>query len=430
MAFAIRVLMGARAPHVLAAIAILLWSGSFHSAFAACVVPSDTAVISVQRIPPPESGSERLLQLGDRIAIKVKNLGDLLKDPNCTSKAALFLDGQLAKGLDAFQSTDDRDVLVFDLGPTPEAAAVWKHIFANPFEEGWRREVAFNVGWQDQGAFPGKPSVQKINLFPEGWAFFFLVLLLALLAIFAGLAINWGLLRDPPPPPDTVTVTGDQLDRTQPPPEAGPYSLARTQAAWWLFIILAAYILIGLVTGNFATSINSTALSLLGIGAATAVGGVMISQSKKEDQQARARTLLRRITDLQELGTLNTVADPNPVQVSRLAELSQTYPEAARANAAGLDAYIRRNAVDYAVATNQGSRGFLLDILSDADGVSVHRFQLFAWTIILGVVFASAVLHEVAMPVFSATLLGLMGLSAGTYLGLKIPEATVPKQQP
>jgi hypothetical protein len=60
----------------------------------------------------------------------------------------------------------------------------------------------------------------------------------------------------------------------------------------------------------------------------------------------------------------------------------------------------------------------------------VHRFQLFAWTIILGVVFASAVLHEVAMPVFSATLLGLMGLSAGTYLGLKIPEATVPKQQP
>jgi hypothetical protein len=429
MAFAIRVSMAARAPQVLAAAAILLWSGSSHPAFAACVVPSDTAVISVQRIPAPESGSERLLQLGDRIAIKVKNLGDLLKDPNCTSKPALFLDGQLAKGLNSFQSTDDRDVLVFDLGPTPDSAAVWKHVFANPFEEGWQREITLNVGWQDQGAFPGKPSVQRINLFPEGWAFFFLVLLLALLAIFAGLAINSGLLRDSPPPPDTVKVTGDQLDWTQPPPEAGP-CLARTQAAWWLFIILAAYILIGLVTGNFATSINSTALTLLGIGAATAVGGVVISQSKKEDQQARARTLLTRITDLQELGILKAAASPTLVQASRHAELSQTYPEAARAAPAGLDAYIRRNAVDYAVATNQGSRGFLLDILSDADGVSVHRFQLFAWTIILGVVFASAVLHEVAMPVFSATLLGLMGLSAGTYLGLKIPESTVPKQQP
>jgi hypothetical protein len=433
MAFAIRVLMGVRARHVLAAAAILLWSGSSHSASAACVVPSDTEVISVQRIPAPEAGSERLLQLGDRIAIKVKNLGDLLKDPNCTSsKAALFLDGQAVKGLNSFQSTDDRDVLVFDLTPTPESAAVWKHVFTNPFDEGWQREIALNVGWQDQGAFPGKPSVQRINLFPEGWAFFFLVLLLALLAIFAGLAINSGLLRDSPPPPDTVKVTGDQLDWTQPPPDVGPYSLGRAQAAWWLFIILAAYILIGLVTGNFASSINSTALTLLGIGAATAVGGVVISQSKNDDQQARARTLLRRITDLQELGTLKAIAVANrtPVEVSRHAELSQTYPEAARAAPAGLDASIRRHAVDYAVATNQGSSGFLLDILSDADGVSVHRFQLFAWTIILGVVFVSGVLHEVAMPVFSATLLGLMGLSAGTYLGLKIPESTVPKQQP
>jgi hypothetical protein len=160
MAFAIRVLMAARAPRVLAAAAILVWSGFSHSASAACVVPSDTAVISVQRIPAPEAGSERLLQLGDRIAIKVKNLGDLLKDPNCTSsKAALFLDGQAVKGLNSFQSTDDRDVLVFDLGPTPESAAVWKHVFVNPFEEGWQREIALNVGWQDQGAFPGKPSV-------------------------------------------------------------------------------------------------------------------------------------------------------------------------------------------------------------------------------------------------------------------------------
>src|SRR4051795_8683791 len=194
MAFAIRVLMTVRARHVLAAAAILLWSGFSHSAFAACVVPSDTAVVSVQRIPAPESGSERLLQLGDRIAIKVKNLGDLLKDPNCTLKPALFLDGQAAKGLNYFQSTDDRDVLVLDFAPTPDSAAVWKHIFANPFDEGWQRDVAFNVGWPDQGAFPGKPSVQKVNLFPQGWAVFFLVLLLVLLAIFAGLAIKSGLL--------------------------------------------------------------------------------------------------------------------------------------------------------------------------------------------------------------------------------------------
>jgi hypothetical protein len=39
-------------------------------------------------------------------------------------------------------------------------------------------------------------------------------------------------------------------------------------------------------------------------------------------------------------------------------------------------------------------------------------------------------LRDVAMPVFDATLLGLLGVSSGTYLGMKIPEATAPKQGP
>jgi hypothetical protein len=30
------------------------------------------------------------------------------------------------------------------------------------------------------------------------------------------------------------------------------------------------------------------------------------------------------------------------------------------------------------------------------------------------------------MPTFNTTLMGMLGLSAGTYLGLKIPEATTP----
>ena len=69
------------------------------------------------------------------------------------------------------------------------------------------------------------------------------------------------------------------------------------------------------------------------------------------------------------------------------------------------------------------SQGFLTDVLSDAtDGISIHRFQMFAWTIILGVIFISSVYKELAMPEFSVTLLGLMGISSGTYLGFKFPE--------
>lgn len=68
------------------------------------------------------------------------------------------------------------------------------------------------------------------------------------------------------------------------------------------------------------------------------------------------------------------------------------------------------------------SQGFLTDLLTDATGVSLHRFQMFVWTLILGLIFIASVYKNNVMPEFSATLLGLMGLSSGTYLGFKIPE--------
>jgi hypothetical protein len=47
---------------------------------------------------------------------------------------------------------------------------------------------------------------------------------------------------------------------------------------------------------------------------------------------------------------------------------------------------------------------------------------------VLGGVFVSAVYCELAMPQFSNTLLGLMDLSAGTFVAMKNTEATTPKQ--
>jgi hypothetical protein len=41
---------------------------------------------------------------------------------------------------------------------------------------------------------------------------------------------------------------------------------------------------------------------------------------------------------------------------------------------------------------------------------------------VLGVVFIAKVKRELSMPVFSETLLGLMGLNSATYIALKIPE--------
>lgn len=68
------------------------------------------------------------------------------------------------------------------------------------------------------------------------------------------------------------------------------------------------------------------------------------------------------------------------------------------------------------------SRGFLSDILSDGSGLAIHRVQTAAWTVILGVIFCVTVYRTLFMPQFSFTLIALMGISAGTYVGFKFPE--------
>lgn len=68
------------------------------------------------------------------------------------------------------------------------------------------------------------------------------------------------------------------------------------------------------------------------------------------------------------------------------------------------------------------SQGFLRDIISDDYGVSFHRFQIFAWTIVLVAVFIRQVTAYLTMPEFNSSLLVLMGISSGTYLGIKATE--------
>ena len=73
-------------------------------------------------------------------------------------------------------------------------------------------------------------------------------------------------------------------------------------------------------------------------------------------------------------------------------------------------------------STATPGRLWYLDLLSDENGISFHRLQMVIWTLVLGGVFVRAVYSDVVMPDFDATLLGLMGLSSGTYLGFKLPE--------
>jgi hypothetical protein len=93
-------------------------------------------------------------------------------------------------------------------------------------------------------------------------------------------------------------------------------------------------------------------------------------------------------------------------------------------------AFIDKNKSTVDAATEK-TRGFVRDVLSDASGnISLHRFQMFAWTIVLGIIFIVSVYNNLEMPEFSAGLLGLMGISSGTYLGFKVPENSAPSGTP
>ncbi|WP_425219050.1 hypothetical protein [Ralstonia solanacearum] len=73
--------------------------------------------------------------------------------------------------------------------------------------------------------------------------------------------------------------------------------------------------------------------------------------------------------------------------------------------------------------TSPAHVSFFWDLTTDKNGPTLHRFQMLAMTVILGVVFIVNTVKRDALPLdFDGTTLGLLGISAGTYLGFKIPE--------
>lgn len=70
----------------------------------------------------------------------------------------------------------------------------------------------------------------------------------------------------------------------------------------------------------------------------------------------------------------------------------------------------------------QRSRGFFIDLLSDSNGVRIHRFQLCAWTLLLGIIFAAIVYDDLVMPNFGDSLLALVGISATAHVGFTYLE--------
>lgn len=80
-------------------------------------------------------------------------------------------------------------------------------------------------------------------------------------------------------------------------------------------------------------------------------------------------------------------------------------------------------AIDHVQGQLPGKRAqFLVDILSDANGITIPRLQIAVITVVLVGYFVIGVARDLALPTLDATWSGLMGIGSLTYLGFKIPE--------
>ena len=146
-----------------------------------------------------------------------------------------------------------------------------------------------------------------------------------------------------------------------------PFSLSRTQLAFWTVVIASTYCFL-LVLHNFdytKVTMSESAFKLLGIGLGTAATAKVMDTSDQQKLQNNSITNCHQ---------------------------------------------------------NDPSEGFWKDILSDGNGISIARYQNVIFTLIMGVAFVAYSIKKGEMTDFDSNILLLMGVSAGGYLGVKAQE--------
>lgn len=360
-----------------------------------------------------ESNQGPKIALYHTIKVHVEGLAAWVKEAqHDPSKFILYIDGNAFKGLSP-ALVDNNTTLQFDLKRVSDNKDAWTAVLSRGSKE-WERQVPVTVRQEDVD-IQGEAQA-TLTIIDRWWFQVFVGSFAAAIVLFWWLAIHSDIIRD-----------------TGPQPERGrkPYSLARTQMALWFFIIIISYVFIWMITSDL-TNLSTSVLGLMGISAATGLGSAVVDSSKWRDQENQRLALEdKKAADEVESETLRSEINappasltPNPAPANlaehavalmgKQAELAAKQSVIARAN--------QKIQKLSAAAQPAPSTGFINDILSDDNGISFHRFQIFAWTIVLLYIFIRSVYNTLAMPDFDATLLGLMGISGGTYIGFKLPE--------
>jgi hypothetical protein len=352
----------------LLAVTLLFWPLSYTQAATYQPVQSPYSTAFVRSTPHPVES----LGLRDTITLKVDGLSKLLSVRDKTGqKLVLYLNGmQLAKVYPEVIFPEKNEIR-FPLERSDSNKETWAKLLSDSLSK-WSRPVEVSLGFENGNPIPSERLLNLRSVRKWGLVGF------AILIVCTGLLLwTYGGRTA------ALRIYGPQSS----------YSLAFVQMAFWFFLVISSYFLIWLIIGDHNT-INDSILILLGIGSGTALGARIIDAKNNKGIMATKKALQGELLKLQQQN--------DPQTVPRQTEITQ--------QVADIDAKL-----------SALSEGFLNDLLNDENGVSLHRLQIVVWTCVLGTVFVVKTYQDLAMPEFSGTLMALMGISSGTYLGFKLP---------
>lgn len=391
----------------------------------------------------------RTVGINDTIVLKVKNLNELVKNlscdkPPCSPKSiSLYFDGKKIADIDPKEGLwgKDSDTLEFDLAYGSKRTDIenldshiknnWAKLLGSPHlnKAFWKRKVDVAVGIDNEKpiTFNDPILLRRIDYAKFWISIGVAIFLLSLL-----------LLHE-----DSRKDIRNALSDIGPMPSMGgskPWSLARCQMAFWFVMAAVSFLSIWVVTGALDT-ITGSVLALIGIGSGSALGSAFIDASG--DEQVRLEKLQQRKTELEDIVADlengkgdNEITDLQKMIAALTDQINAATSTDAKANLQiKLDGKVKEKTLKLKAKLGYArellkytenrighqSNGFWNDILNDNESAAFHRIQMFVWTLILGGIFVYSVWKSLSMPEFSETLLALQGISAGTYLGFKLP---------
>lgn len=395
-------------PRVRGVGAVFQWARTWSSVFLGGLILFGACDVLAQEKPkPPEPGelsvaTKEPLYLRDRLQIKAtgllaKSILAEMEKPAADRKLTLFLSGVELNDLPATYTVDGVDanevMLQFTLlrDPTKDASrAAWDRLLDDTAPQSllYTVDVALAVG----GGHPLHLK-NRIQIGVAGCTYIRVMMFLCLSAFLA-----------------LLIVLGMKSNMLKEGGDTGPYSLGRTQMAFWGLLVLFCWVGTSFITGCMEHVPKET-LILLGISATTGLGSLAIGDNKEVKRQAHAALEQEKATLLAQKAAVVAPAVFPQASEERLAQINQE-----------LALTLRASGRQAAGVPRMAMSRFFNDLCSDENGLSFHRLQVVLWTIALGSFFAWRVASTLSMPVFPETLLILMGISNGTYIGFKISE--------